>query len=384
MPANPIISSHDLPKGPWRWRHFVTSLDPVHGGVARIVPAIRRAELELGHDASIDTDLGEFERRLESDRSESEPRFAHIHGLWEPALWRAERLARHFGLHVIVSFHGMLDRWAREQKGFKKRIAWRAYQGAMLQRAFMAVVNTEEERAEAREWLAVNPPIAVVPNGVEPIDVSAEQGNAWRREWCIDDDAPLLLYLGRIHPKKGVFLLPGIVRRVAWTYPNVKLVVAGAPDRDDDILPNLHQSFAAQGVAQHLIATGLLDGAERLGALAAANLFLLPSSQEGMPMAALEAMSAAVPVLLTPACRLPMIEEIGAGSLVPRDEEAFAREIIAWLGDRDRCHAAGQAGHAYVRAEHTWRAQAECLVDSVRDAWQMNLARRRKSGPSSR
>lgn len=110
---------------------------------------------------------------------------------------------------------------------------------------------------------------------------------------------------------------------------------------------------------ERMVMTGYLDGEERLKALAAADLFVLPATGEGLSMAVLEAMAASVPVLLSPGCNLPQVQPAGAGWIVEPDPSELAQALTQMLADPDRLQAMGAAARQFVAARYTWDKVAE-------------------------
>ncbi len=110
-----------------------------------------------------------------------------------------------------------------------------------------------------------------------------------------------------------------------------------------------------------MVLTGYLAGADRLAALAAADVFALPATGEGLSMAALEAMAAGVPVILSPGCNLPEAADSGAGLIVAPEVEPLAAALRALLTDADRRAAMASAARGLVRQRFTWTQVAAQL-----------------------
>src|SRR5262249_16595706 len=135
----------------------------------------------------------------------------------------------------------------------------------------------------------------------------------------------ILLFLGRLHVQKGAALLAKAFSDAAEVFPDLALVIAG-PD-SGGCQRQMENCINARGLAGRYVFTGLLGRKERIEALAAADVFVLPSYSEGLPIAAIEALAAGLPAVITRACNFPEIEEIGAGTII--DQEATAlREAI--------------------------------------------------------
>src|SRR5581483_8420687 len=140
--------------------------------------------------------------------SRLDPELLHIHGLWQFSSIAALLWHRRTRRPYLVSTHGMLDGWALGHCRLKKRLAWLAYERAHLQSAACIRALCEAELNSIRA-LGLSNPVCVVPNGVDlplldtqPVASSPEDpfGSALRQR-------KILLYLGRIHPKKGLVAL---------------------------------------------------------------------------------------------------------------------------------------------------------------------------------
>lgn len=164
---------------------------------------------------------------------------------------------------------------------------------------------------------------SVVPNGVNPEDfANLPDDKAFRQKFGLGD-ARIILFMGRLHARKGVEALTKAF--LAANLANTKLVLAGP----DEGMRSTLESLANEDV----ILTGYLDGEERLAALASASIFALPATGEGLSMAVLEAMAAALPVLLSHGCNLPEAESYGAGRVVSPDVESLKAAMQAMFSD---------------------------------------------------
>jgi glycosyltransferase involved in cell wall biosynthesis len=251
---------------------------------------------------------------------------------------------------LLLSPHGTLT-YGTGRAAFKR--AWDRLFGRRLARRFDTVIGlTEQEAAEARAlWAAFGVTgmrFAVVPNGIELTEFEQLTGRAaFRARWRLGD-APTLLFMGRLHPRKGVAVL--IQAFKAADVPGARLVIAGG---DEGML-----SVIAPLLDARITVTGYLGGADRLAAYAAADAFALPATGEGLSMAALEAMGAGLPVILSPGCSLPEAAAAGAGLIVPPEVEPLADAIRQVMTDpRDM----GANGRRLVAARFTWEAVAAQL-----------------------
>lgn len=192
------------------------------------------------------------------------------------------------------------------------------------------VALTEHEAEEARAlWRSLNlpePSTVIVPNGIDPAPFAALPDPAdFRLRHGLGDDS-VCLFMGRLHPRKGAALLAEAFLRADLTH--ARLVIAGPDEGAEESVAAL----AAQSGGR-IVMTGYLGGEDRLAAYAAADVFALPAVGEGLPMAALEAMAAGLPVILSPGCNLPEVGEVDAGMIVPVETDAWAAALWMLLSD---------------------------------------------------
>jgi poly(glycerol-phosphate) alpha-glucosyltransferase len=288
----------------------------------------------------------------------------HLHGLWMYCSVATRRWAVQSGRPCLISPHGMLDHWALANSGWKKQIARRLYEDNNLRHAACLHALCEPERQAIRDC-GLRGPICIVPNGVDPAPEVRPKPPDWRL--ALPPPAPVLLYLGRLHPKKRVLELLQAWHLAAPSNPGSAsawhLVIAGPGPAD--YVQLLQKRIAELGLAERVRLIGPQYGPAKQATFGAADAFVLPSLSEGLPMAALEAWSWGLPALLTPHCNLP--EGFAAGAALPIEAEpegiaAGLRALFALSVER-RC-AIGRHGRDLVSARFTWtRVAAE--FDSV-------------------
>lgn len=263
-----------------------------------------------------------FQPGLGKAISAFDPDIVHLHGLWMyPSL-----AARHGAGDLrprVISPHGMLDPWALRNSAWKKRIAAFAFERRNLQGAACIHALCAAERDAIRSY-GITSPIAVIPNGIEPV---AEAGSLPAPVWA-DRIAPggkVLLFLGRIHPKKGIGPLIGAMDMAGRDCPGWHVVIAGWDDGGHQA--DVQRMVVDRGLVSRVHFVGPLHGPQKDAALAVADAFILPSISEGLPMAVLEAWSFARPVLMTDACNLPEGFEAGAALRIGADQAGIARGL---------------------------------------------------------
>lgn len=284
------------------------------------------------------------------------PDLSHVHGLWlYPTL-----AARRSGRPYVISPHGMLDPWALANSRLKKRIAALLFERRNLESAACLHATCAAELRAIRGFGLRNP-VCVVHNAV---DLPAAAATGARPPWhgSVEAGRKILLYLGRLHPKKGLIpLLAGWARtrRESSAADDWTLVLAGWGQGGHEA--ELRAQAAELGIAQTVHFAGPLFGAAKDAAYAGADAVILPSFSEGLPLVILEAWAARKPVLMTDACNLPLGFRAEAALRIAPEAESIARGIseLAALADGER-QAIGERGRALVEAQFTWsRAAAE-------------------------
>jgi len=288
---------------------------------------------------------------LSQSLSAADPDLVHTHGLWTYLSIATLRWSERGMKPYVVSPHGMLDPWALRNSQWKKRIASFLFERRHLKgAACLHAINRPE--AVAMRSFGLKNPICVIPNGVEiPDSTTKLQPPEWGNEF--ESDRKVLLYLGRLHPKKG---LPTLLR--SWREAISKngdwiLVIAGwdqAGHRSE-----LEQLVAQLGISDSVKFVGPLFGAQRDAAYQSANAFVLPSLSEGQPLAVLEAWSHALPVIMTRECNLGEGFEMGAAV---RMEPTIASgtdalETLFSLGDA-ALREMGMCGKRLVASSFSW------------------------------
>jgi len=294
------------------------------------------------------------------------PDVVHLHGLFT---WPSQ-IASTWGARthrpVVVSPHGMLRPWALANSAWKKRLFRLLVEDRNLTRARCLHALCATERDEIRR-LGLQNPIAVVPNGVTLEDVPEVPDRcALPRTYPDLEGRRILLFLGRIHPKKGLLNLMHAWRTLHsdGKWKDWVLLVVG-PDQGGHA-GEVEARARALGVGNEVRFLGPAYGEAKSAVLAAAHAFALPSFSEGFPMAVLEAMAWRLPVLVSRQCNLD-VETPGAGLLCEPDADSVAerlRDLLA-LSDAER-RAMGVRGRAEVERRYTWPDVARRLVTVYR------------------
>jgi glycosyltransferase involved in cell wall biosynthesis len=292
--------------------------------------------------------------------------FVHLHGIWEPVLRAGGLVADDIGAPYTVTPHGMLDPWSLRQHAFKKRLAMRlGYRRMLVHAAFIHALNNEEARL--MKPLSLGRPSEVIPNGIflDELAVTPPAGT-FRTAHPQLGDAQFVLFLSRLHEKKGLDYLADAFAMVAETHPHVKLVVAG-PDGGAraDFISRIEQA----GIRDRVLLVGPLYAADKYGAMIDATCFCLPSRQEGFSVAIIEALACGLPVVVSENCHFEEIDTAGAGRVVRLEAEAIATALRGMLTNEATRLEMSERGRRLVHENYTWPQIAQMTIAAYERAW---------------
>jgi glycosyltransferase involved in cell wall biosynthesis len=283
----------------------------------------------------------------------------HIHGIWQEHCGLSAIQGLKHNKPVILSAHGMLEPWALGIKRWKKRLYLAAGHRGHLQSAACLRALTKSEADDYRR-AGLRNPIAVIPNGVAiPPELNPAE---FLQKYPELRGKRLLLFLGRLHYKKGIDLLAEAWGNLCGRFGDTQLVFAG-PHSDESRKPLL-ETIDRLKIGSRITFTGILGGTLKWSALAAADVFILPSYSEGFSMAALEAMAAGCPVILSKACHFPEVEEVQCGWTIDPNLEALESAIrVCLTADRSLLRALGANGQHLARTRYDWAQVAGQIAD---------------------
>jgi glycosyltransferase involved in cell wall biosynthesis len=339
---------------------IVQTLDPSLGGVTSAVLALSRGLARRGHkvdaltlDSSTSPWLSEIDLTVHAlgcgltsyQYSKNLLPWLREHGggydcvivngLWQYlglAAWR-----RYAGTSTpyYVFPHGMLDPWFKKAfplKHLKKWLYWPWAEYRVLRDAAAVVFTSEEERIQARKsfWLYRCREEAS-PLGVEsPPPTSSQAKKKFLVSYPQLQNKRVLLFLGRLHPKKGCDILIEALSRAGDSGNAVSLVLAG-PDQVG-WAQHLRAQVARLDLAPRVVFAGMLEGEMKQGAFASADAFILPSHQENFGMSVVESLAAGLPVLISERVNIwREIDSSHAGYVETDDLAGTTRLIERWI-----------------------------------------------------
>ena len=378
-----------------RIAHLIESIDLASGGPSKIAISLASAQAELGQTVRLATlepplepsavasmvpatgglgrlDIeflprsGRLSRMVGSEfRSQIADQIrgsdlVHVHGIWTPTAFVGAAVSRQMGIPYVVLSNGMLDPWSLRQKRWKKQLALSLYVRRILDgAAALHLGNVDEQRLIAP--LGLTSPHFILPNGFFPqeIEASPVAGGFYRRFPSLEG-RPFLLFLSRLHFKKGLDCLAEAFAMFARRNPDFALVVAGPGHGAED---DFRARIARHELEERVLLTGPLYGEAKWQALRDATCFVLPSRQEGFSMAIVEALACGKPVIITPECHFPEVAAVGAGLIVPFNAESVAGAMSTICSDSTLASQMSAAAADFAHRELTWPTIARRSID---------------------
>ena len=366
--------------------HVISGLDPENGGPTFALLGLAEAQRQAGMDVRVlatwqiksgfpyaerlrskgvpVTLIGRATGKLSRhpdlaaavDRAVADADVVHIHALWEQIQHEAAVAARRRGVPYVITPHGMLSPWSRTQGRWFNRWGKRLYLALRLRQNLdhAAAINfTTTTERDLVAPLRLRPPAIIEPVGIDFREFQTlPPHGAFRSAHPQLQDKPLVLFLSRLSPQKGLDrLIPAFAKVAAAS--EAMLTIVG-PDYEN------YQQTVTGLVRQHrlddrVLFTGMLQGERRIEALVDADLFALPSHHENFGIVVAEAMACGTPVIVSREVNIwqDVVESAG-GAVTSGDVDELANQILQWLNDPARRRAAGERGRGFARDRYDW------------------------------
>lgn len=288
-----------------------------------------------------------------------ESSICHVHGLWLPHTLAARAVAWKLKKPVVSSVHGMLERWELKNKGLKKSVYSCLLERSSLAHSACLRALSNQEAEDYRRYGLKNP-IAVVPNGITP-QRRTDPDRLFARFPELKHRS-IVLFLGRIHYKKGILNLIQAWKTVAAQDAMAHLLIAGADY--ESTLARVCDLVRQYDLGSSVTFAGTLSGTDKAAALSASRLFCLPSYSEGLSIALLEALSIGLPVVCSPACNMDQVEQYHAGEVVPNDPGSLSAALLKLLRTSETEWRTASENAAKLASEQfDWATSGEQMRD---------------------
>ena len=352
----------------------VVTLDPADAPFLKGFPFKVHAMGARNHETKGTSPLARFgyTRRLVPWLRRHTPAFdvVIVNGLWNYAAVAGAWVLPSGATPYFVFPHGMLDPWFRKVNPVKhlvKQLSWLAFEGRLLKSARAVFFTSEEEaRSASGQFFAYDYRAEVVSYGAADVGGSpAVQAQAFHAMCPTLNGRPYLLFLGRIHPKKGCDLLVRGFAAIAKVESRMQLVMAG-PDQVD-WAQVLRAEAASLGLSERVHWPGMLQDEAKWGAFRGAEAFVLPSHQENFGIAVAESLACSTPVLITDKVNIWREVEADGAGLIGSDDQAGVTSLLErWIGlSGEERSAMRLAARICFQKRFDVRAAAQDLVERV-------------------
>jgi glycosyltransferase involved in cell wall biosynthesis len=287
----------------------------------------------------------------------------HNHGLWMFPNLYARRAAVSSRIPLVISPRGMLEDWSLGRSRIKKFMAWSLFERCNLRSAALFHATSEMEARSLRE-LGLHQPIAIIPNGVEIPD---REANPDRQN--LEGKFPelagkrWLLFLSRIHPKKGVSELLQAWHGIEDDFQEWHLILAGSDLEGYE--PRLRREALDSKIANRVTFTGMLSGSERKAVFANADVFVLPTHSENFGIAIAEALAFGLPVITTKGAPWEELIAHKCGWWIDLGHAELMQCLKGALRlSKAELSAMGDRGRALMARKYSWGEVAEQMKQS--------------------
>ncbi|MGV6815334.1 MAG: glycosyltransferase [Phycisphaerales bacterium] len=358
--------------------HSIKNLNFSSGGPVRAIIDLSTKLAERGHDVTIlttqDTDAPEewksnpqsnprtvvigdlalkglyansSQRKIIAD-TVNHADLVHAHGLWTPQAKRVTDAARKAGVPYIISLRGMLDDWCMEQRTTKKLVYLKLGGSRMLNGAAAIHSTAEGELAQSKKWFPGAPGI-IIPNllNLDPYEQRPGKELAREKFPFFDSGDPVLLYLSRLHYKKGVEHLIDAVEILRKQGNPHRLIVAGTGDVAYEA--SLKSQTTRLGLDEYVAFVGLVVGEEKISLYQAADLFVLPTSQENFGFVLYESLAAGTTLLTTKGVDTwPELQNQAQSTICDQEANAIAESVAKLTSNPAELEEKGKIGRKWI------------------------------------
>jgi glycosyltransferase involved in cell wall biosynthesis len=256
----------------------------------------------------------------------------HLHAPWTPSNVQIARIARRAGVPYVLTIHGMLDDWCMAVRQTKKRLYLALMGRALIDRAAAVHFTAQAELAQARRWFS-NPRVVVLPYLFDLSELIELPGKKLAQDAFapLRSEKPKILFLSRLHPKKGVELL--VEAAAILQRENLALEVIIAGDGTPQYLQQLRELVRKHDLEKTVTFIGLVKGPLKLSVFQAADVFVLPTSQENFGLVLPESLACGTPVITTRGVDIWQDIEAAGGIIVERSAPEIARAMKDLIQD---------------------------------------------------
>jgi glycosyltransferase involved in cell wall biosynthesis len=373
---------------PLRVLHVINSMAVVKGGPPFVAAGLAAGQAARGHQITIASTATPNEPRVQLDPKVNIAEFpvmgsaryagspaldiwlrahvpdfdiVHLHSIWQFPTFAAARACWQVHKPYVVLLNGMLDEYSvRQRSQWLKALYWHWREGPVEHGAGGVHFLNAAEIRKAVPWVKSLRKF-IVGNGISESELTAlPPRGLFRAANPAFGERPLVLFLSRIHPKKGLERLLPHWQRVVEKRPDVRFAIAGKGDPEHE--KPIDELIQQHGLREHVVRVGQLAGEKKWQALVDADVFVLPSHQEGFSMAITEALAAGCVPVVTEECNFDELNEFDCGTIIhDGNMPAFTQAVLDLLEDSERRTELAARGRRLVAERYTWEKVTEDL-----------------------
>lgn len=368
---------------------IIENLDNTYGGPAKSVPYLAKYLTDLGFDQKIfsirlkknekNEIIAKYKLSWESFDAEGikklryssslagelsrihnhqKKHLLHVHNLWNFIPYIAYKISIKKGIPYVISPRGSLYPWAINYKKYRKLFSWNVFQKKVLESA-ACIHATDISEVEAIRHLGIKNDIALIPNGIDINEFSSNKNKIECKQVVgLNPQRKYIIFMSRIHPKKGLHFLAQSFAEISHKYKDVDLLIAG-PIEDRAYFQKVTSIIDRFGLNKRFNFLGFLEGEKRIDYLNAADYFILPTHSENFGIAIAEALAAGLPVITTDGTPWKEIEGESAGYIIKLSTENLTKAIINILKTDKEDYLSMSTNASNIAARYHWSIQAD-------------------------
>ena len=243
----------------------------------------------------------------------------HCHVIWSLKITLLSSITNSLGIKVIFSSHGYLDDWSMSHSVLKKKIFYILFLKKLFLRSNIFFSNLGEYKDSKKKFSFANK--FVIPNGINLSDFN----KIYKKKLF---QKKKIIYFGRIHKKKGIEILLQAIKELPQSYfEKYTFEITGPGEKNYFI--KINRMIKSYGINNYITMLLPKTGREKIEYLMDADIFVLPSYEEGDSIALKEAMSAKNAVIISEQCRLDLVRKENAGFIIKTDKDSLKNALLS-------------------------------------------------------